>query len=180
MSAHEAFELGHAKAVNQAVAMASTPDLPPAMSPNGLPAARPAASASIDSSDPYALPEARLARAHVLSLSGQHDAAIKLYSQLLQDSSRVGLHQDALYNLANAYLRQGTVGAAGDSSAALELAKQRYRELLRTAPQHWDARYNLERALRLAPEDEATFADENVPVEQRNVRMRSMVAGDLP
>jgi hypothetical protein len=30
----------------------------------------------------------------------------------------------------------------------VELAKQRYRDLLRAEPQDWDARYNLERALR--------------------------------
>ena len=36
----------------------------------------------------------------------------------------------------------------------LELAKQGYRDVLRDDPQQWDARYNLERALRLAPEAE--------------------------
>jgi mxaK protein len=177
---HETFELQHAKAVNQATALASTQGLPSAKSPNGLQAADQAASGSSASSDQYDLPEARLTRAHVLSLSGQHDAAIKLYSRLLQDDSPSGLRQEALYDLANAYLRQGMAGTAGDSIAALELAKQRYRELLRTAPQEWDARYNLERALRLAPENEAVFADEDVPVEQRRVRMRGMAAGDLP
>ncbi|MCD2340464.1 MxaK protein [Ideonella azotifigens] len=170
MLLQQALKLQHAKAVNQAMALAST---------QGLQAASHAASSS-DISDPHALPEARLTRAHVLSLSGQHDAAIKLYSRLLQDDSPSGLRLVALYNLANVYLRQGMAGAPGDSVAALELAKQRYRELLRTAPQEWDARYNLERALRLAPENEAAFADENVPVEQRRVRMRGMKAGDLP
>jgi len=177
---HETLELQHAKAVNHAIALASTQRPSSAMSPNALPAASQAASGSSDSSDPYALPEARLARAHVLSLSGQYDAAIKLYSGLLRDGSPAGLRQAALYNLANVYLRQGMAGAAGESIAALELAKQHYRELLRTTPQEWDARYNLERALRLAPENEAAFANQNVPVEQRNVRMRGMAAGDLP
>ena len=35
----------------------------------------------------------------------------------------------------------------------LELAKATYREALRLDPGRWDARYNLERALRAAPED---------------------------
>lgn len=180
MLSHETLELQHANAVNQAVALARTQDLRSPMPSKGALAASPAANGFGDSSDRYALPEARLTRAHVLSLSGRHDAAIKLYSQLLHDDSPSGLRQEVLYNLANVYLRQGMAGAAGDSIAALELAKQRYRELLRTAPQEWDARYNLERALRLAPESEAAFAEQNIPVEQRRVRMRGMAAGDLP
>jgi hypothetical protein len=65
--------------------------------------------------------------------------------------------------------------------AAVELAKQRYRDLLRAEPQDWDARYNLERALRSAPEEQEASAEEtNQPVERRNVSLRGMKAGDLP
>jgi mxaK protein len=69
--------------------------------------------------------------------------------------------------------------AASDSLATLELAKQRYRDLLRVNPLDWDARYNLERALRLAPE-EAAFAEDAVPAEQRQVMLPGMVQRDLP
>jgi mxaK protein len=55
-------------------------------------------------------------------------------------------------------MREGEqIVASGDWVGArplLELAKETYREALRLDPGQWDARYNLERALRLAPEQE--------------------------
>jgi len=165
MAAREAFELQRAHAINQAVAQATA-------SPAGVP--------HKDANNDK-LPEVRFARARVLSMAGQHDAVVKQYSGLIQDGSPVGLRQAALYNLANLYLRQAMASAPGDALATMELAKQRYRDLLRVDPQDWDARYNLERALWMAPENEASFAAEpQQPAEQRRVRMRGMEAGDLP
>ncbi|HSW06557.1 MxaK protein [Aquabacterium sp.] len=127
------------------------------------------------------LPELRFARARALAAAGRHDAAVKQYSALIQASSPPGLRQAALYNLANLYLRQSAAAEAGPSLVVMALAKQRYRDLLRMDPLDWDARYNLERALRMAPEDEATFpAVSAEPAERRQVRMRGMAAGDLP
>ena len=48
----------------------------------------------------------------------------------------------------------------------IELAKQSYRDLLREDPNDWDARYNLERALWLAPEVEQVIADDAEPADK--------------
>ena len=57
-----------------------------------------------------------------------------------------------------------------ESLPLIELAKQSYRDLLREDPGDWDARYNLERALWLAPEVAEEGTDQNRPSEwQRRV-----------
>ena len=54
-------------------------------------------------------------------------------------------------------VRAGT--QPGQAIALIELAKELYRDVLRADPQHWDARYNLDRAQRLLPDpDEAPEA----------------------
>ena len=107
-----------------------------------------------------------------LSSAGNYDEAVKAYKKLSQ-SARVELKQAALYNLANLHMRQalksGPNGAL-ESLPLIELAKQTYRDLLREEPNDWDARYNLERALWLAPEVAEEGADLNRPSEfQRRV-----------
>ena len=126
--------------------------------------------------------EVRLAQATALSKAGAHDAAFKLYSSLLEPGRSDTVSRHAQYNLGNMYLRQAlAAGEGGDTRPLVELAKQRYRDLLRAEPQDWDARYNLERALRAAPEEQDATAEEtNQAVERRNVSLRGMKAGDLP
>lgn len=126
--------------------------------------------------------EVRLAHATALSKAGAHDAAFKVYSSLLEPGRSDAVSRHAQYNLGNMYLRQAlAAGDRSDTRPLVELAKQRYRDLLRAEPQDWDARYNLERALRAAPEDEEATAEEaNPAVERRNVSLRGMKAGDLP
>jgi mxaK protein len=143
--------------------------------------------AAAATADPALPREARLARALALAQAGAYEAAFKSYGALLPtEGPPDALAQQALFNLGNLVLRQGLAQSAagpggGDPLPLLELAKQRYRDLLRVAPDHWDARYNLERALRLAPEEAPLAADRpEGPVERRQVLMRGMVAGDLP
>lgn len=133
--------------------------------------------------------EVRLARAIALARAGAHDAAFKSYSGLIQPGALDAIGRQAQFNLGNMYLRQALAAAPGGAMAApsaesaplIELAKQRYRDLLRADPGDWDARYNLERALRLAPEEQEAYAeDPNVPVERRRVQLRGMDPGDLP
>jgi mxaK protein len=122
----------------------------------------------------------QLAQALALSKAGAHDAALKGYAALIQSGERDPVAQQAMFNLGNMYLRQGMAQEAG-ALPLFELGKQRLRDLLRAAPQDWDARYNLERALRLAPEDQEAFSAEQQPAhEQRRVRVPGFVAGDLP
>ena len=133
--------------------------------------------------------EVRLARAIALAQAGAHDAAFKSYSGLIQPGALDAVGRQAQFNLGNMYLRQALAASPGSATGApsaesaplIELAKQRYRDLLRADPGDWDARYNLERALRLAPEEQEAYAeDQNVPVERRRVQLRGMDPGDLP
>jgi mxaK protein len=129
--------------------------------------------------------ELRLAQALAFSRAGQHEAALKGFAGLIQNGERSDpIAQGALFNLANMYLRQGLEqrgGAAFGAEPLFELSKQRLRDLLRVAPQDWDARYNLERALRLAPEEQEVFsAEQQQSVDRYRVRVPGFVAGDLP
>jgi mxaK protein len=63
----------------------------------------------------------------------------------------------------------------------IELAKQSYRGSLRLNPEDWDARYNLERALWLAPEVEQTQVDRiRRDVEERVMSTLQSTRADLP
>jgi mxaK protein len=126
--------------------------------------------------------EVRLARALALAEAGAHDAAFGAYGSLIQQDPLDAIGRQALYNLGNMHMRQAAqAGASAPAMPMVELAKQRYRDLLRIEPGDWDARYNLERALRLAPEEQPPqAAQDNLPVERRRVRVTDFQAGDLP
>jgi mxaK protein len=100
--------------------------------------------------------EARFAAAWVAAQHGELTRAVALYREIAQ--ARPDLAGAALYDAANALMREGDrIAGMGDWVGArplLELAKETYREALRRDSSRWDARYNLERALRLAPEEE--------------------------
>ncbi len=97
----------------------------------------------------------RFAQAYALAHRGELQGALDGY-RTLDTADDPRLRRDARYNSGNLYLQESRAAAArSDSSAALtmiELAKQSYRDVLREDDQDWDARYNLERALRLAPD----------------------------
>ena len=83
--------------------------------------------------------------------------------------------------LALGFLFLLPLGDGSERTAMLELAKQRYRDLLRLRPGDWDARYNLERALRLAPEDsEVGSAAHAGPTEQRRIKLQGSRDVELP
>lgn len=115
--------------------------------------------------------ELRFARAHALAASGELEEALNAYRTLQGDSP---LGQAARFNSANLLMRQAVAqratGEPGQAIALLELAKENYRELLRHDPQHWDARYNLERAQRLLPDPEDT---EDEPAQAPRERERA-------
>jgi len=128
-------------------------------------------------------PEGRLARAVTLS-KYDYDAALAAYKAVIQ-SNREDLRRIALYDLGNLHLHQAIKAGVADESQSLpltELAKQSYRDLLRADPTDWDARYNLERSLRLAPEDEDDEDADTGPPDPRE-HERSTIADpriDLP
>jgi mxaK protein len=115
--------------------------------------------------------EVRFAAAYAEGARGNVQGALNAYRELDQ-APQPRLRRDAKYNSATLYLKEAmAAGAAADPSAALtlvELAKQSYRELLREDPDDWDARYNLERALRLAPDAEQAGAELPPPPDHRH------------
>ncbi len=104
------------------------------------------------------LPELRLAQAQTLSESGTYDSALAGYKSILR-GHREDLRRIALYDAGNLHLRRALHEDPENLMVILplvELAKQSYRDLLREDPDQWDARYNLESALRLAPDDDVS------------------------
>jgi len=169
VAAYDGLQLKHARDVAQAVAgaLADPGDIVRTQGTGG------------DDSGP---PEVRLARAIVLSKAGAYADAQKLYDGLIQDDDSSDLTHAALFDLGNMYVHQATGGSNSGpvkSLPLLEQAKQRYRVLLRASPGDWDARYNLERALWLAPET-SEGANEPDVKEQHDVKLRGAEAEDLP
>ena len=126
--------------------------------------------------------QVQFAQAHALAASGADQPALNRY-RALQAHGPLG--QAAAYNSANLLLRQALVVRAGtqpgQAIALIELAKELYRDVLRADPQHWDARYNLDRAQRLLPDpDEALEAappDTNRNAERAATTMRGYSPG---
>lgn len=148
LAAYQGLRLQHSNRVNAAIAGARVSDF--------------------DAS----VPEARFARALTLARAGESEAALKAYKTLIQGGRR-DLRLRSLYNLGNLHLRNALANGADEAFRSLpliELAKRSYRDLLRDDPFDWDARYNLERALWLAPEaDHEVAADEEPPEKEENV-----------
>jgi mxaK protein len=130
-----------------------------------------------------AVPEARFARALALARAGESEAAAKAYKALIE-GDRQDLRQAAIYNLGNLYMRDALAEGASEAFRSLpliELAKQRYRDVLRNEPVDWDARYNLSRALLLAPEIEQEIEEKEAPPQkEQSVSTLQGVRIDLP
>jgi mxaK protein len=131
-----------------------------------------------------------LARALALAAAGQYEAARNVYNVLIRRGLQHEVGRSALLALGNMTLRQGMpegnkgngAGAAETNLALpmIELAKKHYRDLLRVDASQWDARYNLERALRLAPEEQAFSEPSNRPDQNLRLKLRGMQFEDLP
>ena len=130
------------------------------------------------------LPEARLAQALALGAAGRYESALRAHKALVQ-AEYGPLREVALYDLGNLHLREALKGGPATADAAMplvELAKQAYRDALRADPTDWDARYNLERALQLAPEADEEAADDSAPEPDKELTITTAPAGrsDLP
>jgi mxaK protein len=129
------------------------------------------------------VPQVRLAQALSLAKAGQFTAALKIYKSLLEANDEIRL--PALYDLANLNMREALKNGQAEAQRympLIELAKQSYRDDLRSNPADWDARYNLERALWLSPEYDDPMLERNqAPV--RSEHAMSTLQGakiDLP
>jgi len=130
------------------------------------------------------MPQARFAHAARLAKSGNYDPAVSAYKELIQ-SDQKGLKHAAMFNLGNVHLHEALSNGPQDETRWLpmiEFAKQSYRNLLRDDPSVWDARYNLEYALRLAPEleESATTEQGPPPDSERTTSTISSSRMDLP
>lgn len=97
----------------------------------------------------------RFANAYAQAIRGEVLPALTQYRQIAStDSGR--WHAAAIFNEGNLLLREAlTLRATAEPAQALpvfEMAKESYRELLAEHPGDWDAKYDLELALRLAPD----------------------------
>lgn len=109
-------------------------------------------------------PELRLARAFYFKQKHRYDEALSTLS-LVMDKGDQKFQAKARYNLGNLYLEQAIQQAkAMNINEALPLtglAKQAYRQALALDSGNWDAKYNLEVAMRLLPEmDRIDMPDE--------------------
>lgn len=99
-------------------------------------------------------PAVAFAQGYALAGRGDGLRALTRYRQAAEAGGR--LAPAALYNIGNLHLRQAlaarSAGQKAQSLALFELAKQSYRDALALDPGYWDAKYNLERTLRLAPD----------------------------
>ena len=114
------------------------------------------------------VPEEAFAAGVALARAEKVGPALAQYNRIENDEAAAeALRLSARFNSGNLYLRDAIEAAdAGDTAVAIpnfELAKAAYRVVLRADPTHMAARYNLERALRRAPEVEQA---EQVDVEQ--------------
>jgi mxaK protein len=112
-----------------------------------------------------ARPEVLLARAHFLLQRGRMDEAQALVPAV-KTSSDVQLLANFHYNLANARLRAAysllEQNRVDPAIPLVRLAKDGYRAALAINPGDWDARYNLDLAMRLVrdfPQIERSFDD---------------------
>ncbi len=99
--------------------------------------------------------QVRLARAVYLQQKQRYDEALDTLSLIVGQGDEY-LQAQSRYNLGNVYLHQAMAeveaGRINQAVPLLTLAKQAYRQALTLDSGFWDAKYNLELAMRLLPE----------------------------
>lgn len=125
----------------------------------------------------------QLARAYALQRSGRFEEVVKGYAQV-EAAADDELERVVLFNLATLYLERavGSVDDGRDVSLPLiELAKETFRQLLRVQSGDWDAKYNLELAIRISPEPEDEEVEETITPERTPRAPRAPLGyGGLP
>jgi mxaK protein len=134
-----------------------------------------------------AVPEEAFAAGLRYAREGKVTSALAQYNRVENDEAASGaLRRAARFNSGNVYLRDAIEAMDGGDSAAatpqFELAKAAYRVVLHADPHHMAARYNLERALRRAPEVEQAVdvEAEPTPPAERSVTTMQVETQGLP
>jgi len=131
---------------------------------------------SIDSSSPAV----GLAYSSYLTRRQRYDEALAILSRISKNLEDNKLKRVSLYNLGNLYLKQAMEAATqmriDDAMALTGLAKNIYRRVLQLDSRHWDAKYNLEVAMRLLPEMQRVNIQDEQP-EQKKGRPWTSIPG---
>lgn len=124
--------------------------------------------------------ELRLARAYYLQRKHRYDEALATLSLVLARGDAAQQARNR-YNLGNVYLEQAIAEAEAmnvDAAAALAgLAKQAYRQALALDSGFWDAKYNLEAAMRLLPEMDRVSSEDDDAATQQKTQLWTTVPG---
>ena len=116
-------------------------------------------------------PELRLARAFYFKQKHRYDEALSTLS-LVMDKGDQKFQAKVRYNLGNLYLEQAIQQVKdthiNEALPLLGLAKQAYRQSLALDSVNWDAKYNLEVAMRLLPEMDRVDMPDDEPINQKS------------
>jgi len=127
-------------------------------------------------------PRGHFAKARQLEMQEEHDLALEQLTLVLGYAGSP-LMADAYFNRGNINLRKALTMTKSDARhiPLIELAKQDYRSALLLQPGMWDARYNLEVALRVVSEDPDIDGDfeKNIISSQRSIESKAFKV-DLP
>ena len=111
--------------------------------------------------------EAKYAAAYGLARSGRYQDATQLFGQLMESHGSASQISAVQYNLGNIFLIRGLMvhrnnGVVKDEAEYLiNQARMAYQQSLRLDNSHMDARYNLDRALSLLPENPVAHDDQD-------------------
>lgn len=117
------------------------------------------------------LPETRLARAAYLQKQQRQQDALESLSLIL-NRGNASFQAKTRYNLGNIYLLQAInqveAGHPDEAKTLVTLAKQSYRESLLRDSTFWNAKYNLEVAMRLLPDFDRINIEEPPSAQPQN------------
>jgi mxaK protein len=131
-----------------------------------------------------ASPYGVFAKAFMYQQKSEFDTAIEHYAHIENEVDK-DFQQVVHYNMATLYMQRAmVVRQAGDHDIAtplIELSKHLYKQLLRFEPTHWPAKYNLEQALKLAPEiKKEEFPDDVMPERSPEATGSIIIDRELP
>ena len=124
--------------------------------------------------------ELHLAYASYLKRKHRYNEAQATLSHII-DQGESKTRVISRYNLGNTYLSQAIELAESmqinEATALAALAKQAYRQALLLDSQYWDAKYNLDVAMRLLPEMDRISLQNDDPAPQEKVKLWATVPG---